>query len=408
MKGGYRKRHCHTLTRTTGWSLIVMLLALPGSAAGQGVTPNSHWGANLIPELDYRVDATLQFIGFTQYGKEVIPGTTDYTFRPYNDIDRTLGFNVLSVTRTAPSKTFPITENLVQVRTAYSVGVINDAVTEFFQNDLAHWCKRCGERLRRVPRELGDTEESTSRGPASDMPIVQFSQEYFFRPEERDRVGGQTRSKPSDVFAGGGYSIGTVNQEAFVHLGTNPRGIEYNGGGKCILDAACIMRINVGGIARAGILAKGYHLTDLTSNYGLVQGVLHTRWALGGFPLTLEAGLTHHTGFFAEPRTPLDSTIVEEREAPASSLYHLKRPKQERFISYRLRMGGFTFEYVNDEVGGKDKGPSFGVMAGFDFSKTDYAACQIAGYSAVAKAAESDPNWFEKMFASVRRSLECF
>jgi hypothetical protein len=63
-------------------------------AGAQGVvTPTSHWGGIMLPDFAERSELGLHVVSFTQFGKEVRPGTEQYTFAPYNGFGETLGFN---------------------------------------------------------------------------------------------------------------------------------------------------------------------------------------------------------------------------------------------------------------------------------------------------------------------------
>jgi hypothetical protein len=355
--------------------------AMPLIAQGLA-TPGAHWGAILLPDREHRLDLAFQAVLFTEFGKEVRPNG-QYALVPYNDLRETLGFNVLSLSHTTSGATFPFTESSVQRRTSFAVGVVDDHLTEFLQNDLAHWAKIRGRnRLRRVPRRLGDTEATTSAGITLSTPILQLSQEFFFRPQELDRVGATLRQQPSSLFAGGGYTVGTINHEAFLHAGLDPIGFRPSEGAGCRWGL-CLHGLEVGGMARAGLLVPSALLRDLTSSFASGQAVLRLEASIAGFPFSLEAALTDATGFFAEPRTQAESIEAAEREKPAASLYYQKRPKRERLVAHRLRMGQFTFEYLNDSVGNKDKGPTFGVSTGFNLARSSARACQVAGYFTV-------------------------
>ena len=364
-------------------SLVALLAATatPRDCPGQGlVTPSSHWGSILLPDPDARFDVGLHFIGFTEYGKELIPGTKRFTFRPYNDIRETLGFNIVSFSRTAPRARFPLTESSVQKRNTLALGIVHDKFIEFLQNDLAHEANfRKDDPLDRIPRRLTDTPRSTTHAGGKKMPIAQFSQEFFFRQQERERLAATEMQRQSAFFYGGGYTVGTINQEVFLHIGTNPIGWEYPGGARCLLKT-CLLRLGVGGIARGGVASPGHHLRDLTTSYANAQGIAQLAFSVVGFPVQLETSVTGAQGFFAERRTRQDSIEVIERDQAAEGIYSLKRPKHERFEAHRLRIGDFTFEYVNDEPGGKDKGPSFGVATTLNISRTRGRMCEVRSY----------------------------
>lgn len=131
--------------------IVALLLACEPLRAQGLATPGAHWGAILLPDMEQRLDIAFHALLFTEFGKELGPNK-QYEFLPYNDVRETLGFNVLSLSHTTAKARFPITESSVQRRTAFAIGVVDDHLTEFLQNDLAHWAKIRGRnRLRRVP-----------------------------------------------------------------------------------------------------------------------------------------------------------------------------------------------------------------------------------------------------------------
>jgi hypothetical protein len=398
-----------TLNITLCAILAGMLSRLPARAQAI-VTPNSHWGGIMVPDLTNRVDIGVHMLGFTQYGKEFTPGTGDFTFKPYNDIDETLGFNLFTYTRTGYEGRFPIIESSLQTRTSYVVGIIDDHIPEFFQNDVAHWGNYRGQnRLPRVPRKLHDTPDSTSRGPTKSYPVLSYSKEYFIRFEQRRRLGAEVIQSPSRFFVGGGFAVGTINHEAFVHIGTNP--VEWTIPDRVNLacPVLCVNTLGIGGVARAGVLSPSHHFRDLTADFSNLQGLGEVNASIIGFPFSVGIAITGARGFFVEERTAADHQIIAEREEPMEKVYEVKRPKQERFFAAQLRMGGFTFDFVNDFIGGKDKGPSFGVGASLDATRNNWLRCQAQGYFGSGGSDEAQPSkrWLRRTYETLRQRLTC-
>lgn len=353
------------------------------------VTPTSHWGGNILPELEDRIDWGLHFVGFTRYGKEVLPGASNdptdgaYTFTPYNDLRHTLGFNV--VTRSASSHVGHLssTQNTLRGRRTFSVGAMSDVLPEFFQNRFAHWGNLKKDKLRYVPRRLTDTPAADPEPAKNEVfpVILGFSDEYFLYI-----TAGRRQEDPSDgivweerirtpFFVGGGYALSTINQELFLHAGSDV--LEHHFSRRCLFGEACLRSAGVGAVARAGVLLPGFQLRDLTPYFVNLQGVSGATVTLGSYPVRLEAAATSATGFFVRPRTDEEWQIISERlnttnrvkmEEGAWAVYPSKRPVHELFFSGRLRIGRMTFEYLNDSVSGKDKGPSFAVSATFKFA----------------------------------------
>lgn len=362
------------------------LLLQPAAAAGQGlVTPTSHWGGNTLPEVSARREWGLHFLGFTEYGKEVLPGTDQYTFTPYNDMDETLGFNIFTYSWSSVMNPRSVSENSVSARRTVMVGVVNDVVPRFLQNQVAHLGRQKGpNKLLPVPREPGDTPERVSAGK-SDVwpPFFGYSEERFVqlhstRRRLADNGTVYEERVPTPVFVGGGYALGTLNQEMFLHAGSNVVSFEFPDNARpalpcltrCpdavpswIADFIQLRSVGAGATARGGVLLPGIVFDDLTAGYANLQGVVRFDFALfrGEFPVQLDVALTQAHGFFVRTRTEEQRRQIAEVEHPTERVYGAKSPASEFFVSGRVRLGHLTFEYVNDQIGGKDKGPSFGV-----------------------------------------------
>ncbi len=351
---------------------MLVALSIPSMAQAQLVTPSSHWGSQLLPERQERTEFGLHFLGFTRFGKEVFTGTDQYTFTPYNDMDETLGFNLLSLSHYDVMERSFVSSNSLWRRWTLSLGIIDDHIPEFLQNSVIHWANWRGkDRLRRVPREATDTQESSSYGPTRVWPpLLSFSDEYFLRiPAQRKRIDGKSERIPTPAFIGGGYTVGTLNQEAFVHAGTSvvqlgvPERIRLGPIGRGLQ----LRSVGAGVMVRAGVLAPGIHLKDLTGSYATVQGVGRVTIDVWSLPTEIDLALTSSIGFFVESRTPEQWAMIRELgdDVDPASVYAAKTPVNERFVSLRVRIGEFTVETYNDLIGGKDKGPSFGAHVGY-------------------------------------------
>jgi hypothetical protein len=353
------------------------LLLLTGSRlCAQLVSPSSHWGSITLPDLHERRDLGLHFVSFTRYGKEVFPGTETYTFEPYNDMTETLGLNLLTYSRMLTSVKFldgqsSVDLNTLSKRQSFIVGVIDDNIPEWLQNDVVHWSRLSDKRLRRVPRNTTDSQTSTSKGtskPVLEEPILGISEEYFLRLSYTRRLEDQRDQRvPTPFFVGGGWSAGTLNQEVFLHAGASvanlrvPRVVLWGWVVRLGPEWLRIQSLGAGGMWRIGLLHPGLHFDDLSGHYSTVQGVLRLEVSVFAFPVQLEAAGTSASGFFVAARP--DSATGDR---PRETEYQSKTLLNERFIALRLRIGDFTFETFNDTFGGKDKGPSFGAHAQFN------------------------------------------
>ena len=347
---------------------LALLLALPFAHALRAqslVTPSGHWGAIMLPERQPTWFITAQFLDFTRFGKEV-DAADKYLFIPYNDMPGTVGFNIVSFTAS----------NIVDVRhasmsplsyrrTAY-LGWKDDRIPEFLQNRVIHLGRMNKTKLRRVPRELTDTpDETTPVGPRLPL-IAGFSDEYFLRMQYHRNEKGVEERVLSPFFVGGGYGLGTINYEAFIHAGFDP--VEYRFprciSGKFPKCLPLLRAVGLGGMARTGVLHPSAIMHDLTSSYINIQAVPRAEFSVLSYPFTVEYGLTASRGYFVATRTP--EQLAKIAEYPPGTrmekIYEAKTPQDEFFSSVRVRIGGFTFEMYNDSWGGKDKGPSYGAQ----------------------------------------------
>jgi hypothetical protein len=354
--------------RIRGLLVVCALAALAFTPTfAQVVSPSSHWGALMIPESRERTEIGLHFLGFTRYGKEVDPETGEYTFTPYNDMEETLGFNFLSLSHYDIINRRALSAASVSRRWTFTLGVIDDNITEFLQNDVVHWNNTRKDSLDRVPRTRSDTRTKTSIGPRHLWPpVLAFSNEYFVRvPYQRRREGGGTLRGLTPLFVGGGVSVGTLNQEAFLQAGTIMITRDVGDHRVPVLRVLQLRSVGVAGMARSGVLLPGHYFKDLTGSYFNAQAAVRADVEIAAFPIQLDLAATVAHGFFVASRTPAQWEIINElpEGTDPASVYSAKSPVTERFVSVKLRIGEFTLETYNDMFGGKDKGPSFGVHA---------------------------------------------
>jgi hypothetical protein len=368
--------------------LIVGVTSLVGGRAGGQslVTPTSHWGGNLIPDLRDRADYGLHFLGFTRYGKEIQscpvsqPGCPDrYTFTPYNDMQETLGFNIISYThmqnglRTSPDDSSANADpGPLSRRRTLMLGVVDDHAPEFLQNRVIHLANWRDKKLRRVPRELTDTPNETSLGPTHAWPpVAGWSEEYFLRFYMSRRIDGDEQRLPTPFFVGGGWQLSTLNHEVFVHAGSNV--YEWRLPDCFHLGGARLRSAGLGAMGRIGLLRPGHYFQDLTGHYTNLQGVGRVNLEWWGYSTQFEYAITSTTGFFVAPRTAADLDIIGELPpgTDTAGVYQAKHALNELFSSIRVRIGDFTFETYNDSPGGKDKGPSFGAHVSYNVYRPD-------------------------------------
>lgn len=338
--------------------------------------PAAQWGANLIPGTRDTREIGLHFSGFTRYGKEV--DTTRkplrYNFRPYNDIDQTYGFNLLTYSRMDNAWRGPNRKRGSSVNTAgYArrmsafIGLIDDRMPSFLQNTVIHKGNLRGrDKLYKVPRDTTDALDHPSLGLSQAWPpVVGGSFEYFMRLsyESSEEYEGDRVRVHTPLFIGAGAAASTLYHDLFVHLGSS-----YSEAEPCCLalGPVRIASAGVGALARTGLLMPGHYFKDVASGYLSAQMSARVSLEVWHYPLQFDYTLTNSTGMFVASRSDAQLAEVADRGAPARKVYYAKSPIPERFHSLRIHIGQFTFETFNDSPGGKDKGPSFGASIGFE------------------------------------------
>jgi hypothetical protein len=302
----------------------VLLLAREASAQAV-VAPSSHWGALMYPELAPATHVGVNFVAFTQFGKDVA-GVHD----PYNFQTQSVGFNLLSLSNTRGLFRDKAYWSNLLYRSTLVLGYSDDEPTEWFQNEVIH-----GPRgLAKIPRE--GVRTAFEGGYSGELNYQLLSLE-----SRRDGV----RYIPAPLFVGGGFAVGTVQQEAFAQLGI--REFEL----LPILREWGLHRyafLTFSAMARTGTAYGGPTFRHVASYYLLAQGSLALHLAQFSFPWVIELGMTGSSGVF------LSKEKSTEAEPIPPSLI-------EQFWCLRVQIGDFTFETFNDQLGHKDKGPTYGV-----------------------------------------------
>ena len=366
-------------TREYGMAIAIGMTMAIGSARPQGiVAPTSHWGGNALPDLAERKDIGFHVVGFTRFGKES-DATGRYVFDPYNDMEETLGFNLLTYQHTYAKKDSraqlpftPIGASGLVTRSTAGIGMLNDYLPRFFQNSVIHQGRiNAKDPLLPVPRRTTDTDTSISLGPSRVFPLIlTYSSEYFLHLETHQRINNVDARRTTPLFVGGGWQVGTLNQEAFVHLGASMQEFELPDMWPLNWWGLRLRAVGIGGMARTGVLFPGRYFQDLTAHYSHVQVAWRATLDWWGFPTRLEFAATSSEGFFAATRTEADRAMIAQlRASDPTTVYAAKRDLTERFYSLRVRVGDFTFETHNDSYGGKDKGPSFGAQVSLNIYK---------------------------------------
>ncbi len=245
--------------------LLFALLTVP-AAAQTIVSPSPFFGALMFPDREPVNRLGLNFDRFTEFSKKR-DANGEFIREPYNGIDRTIGFNLVTATTTrrlAGSRHW-------RYRVILQAGYFHNQPTSYLQNDLMH------SMLDLDATPVGETYEGFNAGAALD-----FTHWGRF-------LNGFS-------FYGFGVGGGTIAQQGFVHAGIR--------GFKPLL----ISWVQFSAMIRAGVVRPGEVFGDNFSDY-YVNGQAALR--LFG----AELGYTWARGPFGKAGTlePIDERFVTLR-----------------------------------------------------------------------------------------------
>ena len=318
-------------------ALLVAVLAAPPPAGAQNVSlPGPHFGATMFPDLEAVQHIGLQFYDFTEFDKMQDPGGL---YRRYNDIDTTIGFNLVTLSNTRNlRREDPFASNLL-LRSGLVAGYSFDQPTNALQNDVIH---KIGG-LPRVPR-----------GATMQRPLLNYSGELNYNFHAIGRADdGRLQFVPTPLFVGAGFSAGTIMQDLYVQGGLH----QFSSARSYQRVLERVVFLSISAMTRVGVTLPGLVITDTQLFYATGQGAVRAHFASFSFPIVAEVALTGTTGVFRRGVGPDFGGYVPPAVAP---------PKVDRvalpeyFVAFRLQLGDFIFETVNDFYGGKDRGPTYG------------------------------------------------
>lgn len=363
-----------------------LALWVASSSAGAQTAPSSHWGALMFPDMEPASRVGFQILAFTEFGKDTTEAGLpvgraecaavrgDSASTPcgardrYNDIDETVGLNLLTYSLTRPLQRYKTRGSNLLYTHLVSVGWINDWITESYQNDAIHELAN----LQSIPREDRACHEQPSWSYLSCL-VLSYSGalNYRFYAFDNDAIG--VRLQPTPLFGGAGFVVSTLENDLYGQFGirdfdlTGPLGPSF----------ARQLYVTLSAMVRAGVLYPGvssklgHGFPNLASHYVSAQASLGLHVARYAWPVSLELGAMGTTGqFLSRDRTRVAGRPVEsEALAPALT---------QQFWSLRLEIGAFGFETFNDQLGGTDKGPSYGAMITYSLSQGEWSWAEFS------------------------------
>jgi len=306
-----------------GSSCVILGLALaclPGDAAAESPAPTVHWGGLAYPDQYPLLSAGLTINRFTEFDN---PSRSSV---PYGStVHESFGLNFLSFSWTKQwDRLLPgLSTNLTA-----GIGPTSEQPSKFLQNTVIH-------------KPFGIPPVQTARVREDTDAMVDGSVTKWLRHALYD----------GDLFAGGGFSVGTLYQETFLRAGV--RRMEVPG-----LEGAPVRFSMMG---RYGHLWPGALIHQIAPNSILWQPVFsfgpYRRGASGPAPWEFELSLTWDSGIFVNG---------------------VGQSRKERFWSFSYRCQGVRVETWNDSLmGGKDRGPTYGVTLTYNLLEfhADYEDC---------------------------------
>ncbi|MFT3926559.1 MAG: hypothetical protein QM778_28700 [Myxococcales bacterium] len=347
---------------------MALLPALASAQSNQA--PGSHWGASMYPRLQRGYSVGFEILGFSQFGKDargsdgavLKPGecsnpsmqgsmATPCAVRdPYNDIDETVGLNVIGFSWTHPLQRFNLNRSNLLFTLNVIGGWVGDKITQLYQNDVIHNLAK----LRHIPREKVACENYSN---FAECGIFGAGGELTYQFHSFDRGPKRLGLRPTPLFLSGGGMLSNVVSDLYVQAGV--KRFELWGPAWPKLDR--IVSLSISTLVRGGVLLNGFVFQEVGNYYVAADGTVGLHFAKYDFPVTLEFGYTGSSGMFVNARRQLASDGREIQSGP------FPQALPERFYHLRVEIGEFAFETYNDAPGGKDKGPSFGARVLYNF-----------------------------------------
>jgi hypothetical protein len=289
-----------------------ILALIPPVTKGETPAPFIHWGALSYPDQAPTLEMGLSLFRFTEFNGEG---------ERFNGIDETIGINFITF-----SWTEHLTDTFENWSTNFTLGIgpTRNQPTEWLQNDFIH------DGLWGIPTvPVEDTRKET------DFAISGSLTHWW-------EVSGQKRI----LYLSGGGQSGSLFHEIFARTGFRRwaplKTIEYLNGNQEGIFASLFRPLRLSGMVRASRVATGAAFHDLANATYSAQGSISYGWY---------DEKTLHPWFEVEIGATIDSGLFNGEMGDSL---------EERFWTAALRAYPFTFETWNDQLNGKDYGPTYG------------------------------------------------
>lgn len=285
---------------------------IPPVVGGETPAPSIHWGALSYPDQASELSIGLSLFRFTEFNGEG---------ERFNGINETIGINFITF-----SWTEHFTDTFENWSTNFTLGVgpTRNQPTEWLQNDFIH------DGLYGIPTvPVEDTRKET------DFAISGSLTHWW-------EIPGQKRI----LYLSGGGQSGSLFHEIFARTGFRRwaplKTIEYLNGNQEGILASLFRPLRLSGMVRASRIATGAAFHDLANATYAAQGSVSYGWY---------DEKTLRPWFEVEIGATIDSGLFNGE---------LGDSLEERFWTAALRAYPFTIETWNDQLNGKDYGPTYG------------------------------------------------
>jgi hypothetical protein len=305
----------------------------------------------MFPSLEPRRTAGFEILAFTELGKDTSPDGTPVERAaceairggqrdvpcgqadPYNQQGETIGFNLLSFSVTHPLTRYRLAGSNLLYTSTFTVGALNDGLTEWYQNEIIHGPAGLQES-RRIDRRC------TPGWGSLECYALGYAGQLNYQLYSIDRTDSDLLFRQTPIFLGAGFALSTIENDVFVQAGVD----RFDLTSPASAALSRVVYLTVSAMVRAGALfpgaPPGRTFDHLATHYVAVQGALGLHFGRYAFPVSVQLGLTGTTGQFIErPRTRVDGTEVETEQIAAALA--------ERYWLLRVDIGAFSFETFN-------------------------------------------------------------
>ena len=328
-----------SVVRCRSLCLLVIVL-VPAVVLGETPAPSLHWGGLAYPDQYTTLTTGFTSERFTEFSSM---GRSD---RYDSTIDQTIGFNLITLSWTRHWDELPFLGNDWSTNLTLGIGPAAEQPSKFIQNNMIH-------------RAFGYPQVSTDRTREDTDAMVDLSvTKWVALPAWPYSV-----EQPKVLFGGVGTSLGTVYQEHFIRAGVrrfsfHPWFEKFIGEPPSqFVDSPIDDLKKILGYFRFSAMIRGSLVNDGAVLHN-VKDFSHFQQVSVSFG-PYENAIGKDDKFRTETPPPWE---VEVGLSWDSGIFKdtTGQSKKEYFITGAITVAWFRFEFWDDAVNHKDKGPTGG------------------------------------------------